>query len=83
MTGCATTETPRLQVVAPPKVERVEVVVTKPCINAADLPTPPPPTKVDPSKADTRQLAAAIAADVKQQDIYIEKAAAILASCSR
>lgn len=69
--------------VAPPKVERVEVVVAKPCINAADIPAVPVPTKVDPSKADTRQLAAAVAADIRQQDIYIEKAAAIIASCSR
>ena len=64
-------------------MERVEVVVAKPCINAADVPTPPVPTKVDPAKADTRQLAAAVAVDVRQQDMYIEKAAAIIASCSR
>lgn len=59
------------------------MVVARPCVNPADIPTPPVPTTVDPAKADTRQLAAAIAADVRQQDAYIAKAAAILASCAR
>lgn len=59
------------------------MVVTKSCINPADVPTVPVPTRVDVNKADVRQLAAATAADIKQQDLYIEKAAAIIASCTR
>lgn len=68
---------------APPKVERVEVVVARPCINVADIPVPPVPTKVDISKADARQVAAAISIDVRQQDVYIEKVHALLQSCAR
>lgn len=83
MTACATPEQPRLQVVSPPKVERVEVVVARPCIAAADVPTPPVPTKIDIAKADTRQLAAAVSIDVRQQDVYIEKMHALLQSCAR
>lgn len=64
-------------------MERVEVLVARPCINAADIPVPPAPTRVDPAKADTRQLAAAVAVDLRQQDAYIAKAAAIIASCAR
>ncbi len=83
MTACATPEPPRLQVNAPPKVERVEVLVTKPCVAKADLPVVPKPTRLDVNKADTRQLAAAMAVDLKQQDIYILRAQALLASCSQ
>jgi len=70
-------------VVAPPKVERVEVVVARPCVSIADIPAPPVPTKIDIAKADTRQLAAAISVDVRQQDVYIEKVHAMLQSCAR
>ena len=84
VTACATPqEPPRLEIRTAPRIERVEIVVTKPCIATADVPTPPVPTKVNVDKAGTRQIAAATAADLKQQDLYIEKAKAIIASCAK
>ena len=84
VTACATPpEPPRLEVRAAPRIERVEVIVTKPCVAAADVPVAPVPTKVNVDKAGTRQIAAATAADLKQQDLYIEKAKAIIASCAK
>jgi len=82
--GCASLpEQPRLEVKAPPKVERVEVLVTKPCVAVGDIPVVPKPTKLDPNKADTRQLAAALAVDLTLQDLWIAKASAIIAACAK
>jgi hypothetical protein len=84
VTACATPpEPPRLEVRAAPRIERVEVVVTKPCVAAADVPVPPVPTKVDVNTAGKKQVAAATAADVTQQDLYIAKAKVIIASCAK
>jgi hypothetical protein len=83
-TGCATQpEQPKLVVQQAPKTVRVEVPVMRPCVAAKDVPVPPVPTKVDVTKADQRQLAAAAAVDLKQQDLYIEKAKAIIAACAQ
>jgi len=83
-TGCASTpEQPRLEVTRAPKVERVEVLVTKPCVAVADIPVVPKPTAVNVDKGDTRQLAAAVSVDLKQQDLWIAKASAIIAACAR
>lgn len=83
VTACATPpETPRLAVTTPPRVERVEVVVMKPCVAPADVPVVPKPTRLDVNKADVRQVAAATAVDVKNQDIYIARAAVIIATCA-
>lgn len=68
---------------AAPKVERVEVLVAKPCVAVADIPVVPKPTKLDSNKADVRQLAAAMAIDLTQQDLWIAKASAIIASCAK
>lgn len=84
VTGCATQpDQPRLEVRQPPKSERVEVLVTKPCVALADVPQVPKPTRVDVDKADVRQLAAATAVDLKQQDLYIERANAIITACAK
>jgi len=64
------------------KIEKVLVPVMKPCIGAADLPVRPVPTPVDPKAADTRQLAAALAADVIALDHYAARADAILRICA-
>lgn len=64
------------------KVERVEVPVKVPCVAAADVPTAPTPTPVDHTKADTRQLAAALAADVLAYDAYAARVAVVLRACT-
>ena len=84
VTGCVAQQPPpRLQVQPPPKSERVEVLVTKPCLAATDVPPVPKATRVDVDKADVRQLAAAVAVDLRQQELYIERANAIILACAK
>jgi hypothetical protein len=63
------------------KVERVEVPVRVPCIAVADVPPVPKATRVDPAKVDTRQLAAAVAADLLALDVYAARVDAMLRAC--
>jgi hypothetical protein len=72
---------PAREVVTKVQVERVEVPVRMACINAADVPAKPQPTRVDISKADTRQLAAAIAADLLAADAYMARMDIVIAQC--
>ena len=74
---------PAREVITEVKLERVEVPVRVPCVNVADIPTRPKPTLVDISKADTRQLAAAVAADLLALDAYADRATIVMMQCAK
>jgi hypothetical protein len=59
----------------------VKVPVVQPCLKKEDVPVDPTPTKVDPAKASTNQLAAAAAADVMALEQYARKMDALLQAC--
>lgn len=84
LAGCAHNQPvmpPARDVVTQVKVERVEVPVRVACVNAADVPAKPNPTPIDISKADTRQLAAAVAADLLAMDAYTARLEIVMKQC--
>jgi hypothetical protein len=81
--GCASTPEKPAPMLTQVKVERVEIPVRMPCVAAADVPAVPKVTPIDAAKADTRQLAAAVAADLLALDVYAARVDAILRSCSK
>jgi hypothetical protein len=83
LSGCATEPTKSAPVVTRVVTERVEIPLRVPCVKAADVPPRPKMTAVDIAKADTRQLAAALAADVLAYDLYADRVDALLKACAR
>jgi hypothetical protein len=81
--GCANSPElpPKRDVITEFRVERVEVPVRVPCMEAKDIPAKPVFAPVDVKVADTKQLAAAISAYVLELLQYVGAADIIMQRC--
>lgn len=65
------------------KVVEVQVPVAVPCFDEKDRPVPPQPTPIDLEHATTDQLAAALAADLEADELYLRAVEALFIQCQQ